>query len=442
MNKKQLGWYYPSVFFVTFLIEIYWNGAISYYYIHQLGLEIKYQITIWSVFSIFMMFSCFFAGKKSDRYMRDGSRRMPYIKRFGVLAGLIFSFTFTPLFSSASQLVLSARLLISLFLLDLSCQFVYACLFAIPSEEVPQLEKRTRVYSNAAMLQFIACMLITVVIPFIQPNEGDSGVFFSGTMFALGIICSIIFYIASKKIPSTYISNKENIKKTSYIKSFKQCLKNKKFLVAEIFLTGTIVASGFLTLGFYYFLDECVNENNLTVVLLIGACFVAAVFMFYFTPKLINQYGMRNVAAGVGLTCATCLIACFFFTQYSFAFVFGGFGAGISFVIQYYFNQLMMVSSVDSDVQTSGIRKEGEYFGLDSLFDCIGAISQPLFLAFLIYFGYQENLPVGSQSVSAEQGIYVVFFLIPGIIIAISSIAFLMLAPKTEVRKNALAKKH
>lgn len=442
MNKQQLRWYYPSVFLVTFLIEIYWNGAISYYYIHQLGMEIKYQITIWSIFSVTMMFSCFFAGKNSDRSMRNGSRRLPYIKGFGIIAGLIFAITFTPIFATSSQVVLAFRFFISLILLDLSCQFVYTCLFAIPSEEVSEIKKRTVVYSNASMLQFIACIFITVVFPFIQPNEGDSGLLFSGAMITVGIICSIIFYMASKKLPSTYISNKVKIKNTSYIESLKQCLSNKKFLVAEVFLTSTIIASGFLTIGFYYFLDECVNGNMLVVILLIAGCFAGAGFMFFLSPKLVNRYGMYNVTTGIGLICATCLIVNFFLTQYSFAFFIGGIGTGISFVIQYYFNQLLMVMSVDEDVKKSGIRKEGEYFGLDSLFDCIGAMSQPLFLALLIYLGYQESLAIGAQNFSAEQGIYVAFLLAPGIIIAIASVIFKVCSYRIEVTSNALAEKH
>ncbi len=436
MKTRPQLWYLGSVFCITFLLEMYWNGAISYYYMNQLGLELNYQMATWTIFSVFMIFSCAFCGKNSDRALRFTSRRLPYIRFFGVAAGVIFALTYVPWFPVGSQFLLSLRFLCSLLLLDISCQFAYTALFAIPSEEIVDIPKRSLVYSRATFLQFVACMLIAVGIPIVQPGRGEESTVYAVVMMAIGLVVAVVLYIGSKKIPSTYVSNREQIKKTSYLKSFLQCIRNKKFMIGEIFLTATVVASGFLTFGFFYFVDEVSTEQDPRLALLIGSCIVGALLLFGFCPKLLERFPIQNVVSATGLLCGGCLILCYMGWVQPWFAIFGGLGCGISFGIQYYFNQIMVADFVDEDEVYSGIRKEGEYFGLDSVFDCVGALSQPLFLLILIANGFQEGLAVGTQSAGAEHGILIGFLLVPGVLVAVSSVILFLFYPKIKTRKG------
>ena len=52
MKRKSILWLAASSGIISMIADIYWGGALSYYYMRNLGLDIKYHIVVWIAFQM------------------------------------------------------------------------------------------------------------------------------------------------------------------------------------------------------------------------------------------------------------------------------------------------------------------------------------------------------------------------------------------------------
>lgn len=431
MRKTKLGsWKLPllvSFFFYTLLTEIYFSGGLNYYFTRNLGLSLELEATLWAVFVVLSCFISIFAGIISDRYVGHSlGRRIPFLRLCGLLFGVFFALAFLPPPFGTSQAGLGAYYLLMFTLLCSTETFVLQAIYSIPSEEITDKRSRGILYSLTGIVSFLGFFVgLFIILPSIQPEPGESLTIFRIIMAALGLGASIIFFISSFFLPHTFVQNPEIVQNSPPISSFLECLKNKTFIIGEIYLTSVVTCTMTLILSIQYFMDEF---NSASIVTISGTIF-GAVAEYLFFRKCYTRIPSRVLFGLSGVVSAVMLFSIGLRPEIPACVFLGCFGAGITATIQYTVNSIIVTDSVDSDALVSHFRKEAEYYSLDALFDCLGGLSQSVFLLIISDYGYIVGLNAGEQSASAKAGIAFGGIILPAVILLIGSLVMLFFYP-------------
>lgn len=87
---------------------------------------------------------------------------------------------------------------------------------------------------------------------------------------------------------------------------------------------------------------------------------------------------------------------------------------GVGFSGAMYLVPLMNGDVIDADEHRTGLRREGMYAGVNSFITKPAiSIAQAVFLNVITWFGYDQSLAKGAQSVSAQTGIMVGWLAVP-----------------------------
>jgi len=422
------------------MVETYYSGSFSYYYTHTLGLAIRSQAMAWSIFVAISLALGIIISMIEDRFAgRRFGRRIPFIRVCGPILGIAFALAFNLVPFGFSDKGLLAGYLIYLFALFTCESFTTNALLAVPSEEITDEKKRTATYIEIGIVSGIA-LLVFFLASYLQEGDSAFPIRFQAIMAIVGGLAAVILFIGSFFLPHSYALDLETVRSSKPIHSFFECLKNRTFLIGEIYLTAVVCTTTVSILGLYYYLQEVVTLNPISIIgFPLGA---VSVWLFYTRSKdkLSKRllYGLPTLAAVLLLLVTVALGR----TQ---AGAFFGFAAGgIGAFIQYALNNIIIVESVDEDEKRTGMRKEAQYIQLDYIFDSIGSLGQSVYLMIILAFGYVEGLAEGSQSVSAQQGIIWATFGFPAILLIIGTVAMLFFYPenKNTAKENETEKEH
>lgn len=187
------------------------------------------------------------------------------------------------------------------------------------------------------------------------------------------------------------------------IKSYLQILKQKTFLQAlfpwAFHITGVTIIQGALLYYFQYIYKDAGAFQIALLLLLVSSLVFIPVWV-----KVSKSIG-KKLSYNIGMAfVAVMVVVLFVFGHHlgtTFAFVVMGL-AGIGFATQYVMPYAILPDVVEYDYAESGVRREGQYYGLWTFTSKVGqAFAIALNGWILSAFGYVPNVAQSPQSIMA-----------------------------------------
>lgn len=410
--------------------DIYYNGVITYFYMQNLGLDAAYAAMTWIIFSIWDTIDNLIVGNIEDRSDSSLGRRLPYLRVCAPIAGIMFCLSFFKMPFVHSQFTLALSMFITLFILDLAVSFLETALFSIPYEESLSKKERGKVLVIQAIFSALSMIITVGLVPAILPDPGESLYTFRIVMCVIGIVAGVTMFCSSYFIDSSYHPDTEAISKEKKWKYIVDCLKNKAFIVSELFEVATMVAYGEFIFGIYYYFDEiCTNQ----MICYIGAALgILTGFLSYFI--MIDRFDLKKIVVINALSSGVVVLIGYFVGGTVYGGAIACFGCGVACVGELVYYWLLYGDVVDADEVKSGIRKEGTYNGLNNIFISISNLVQPLFIAIILAYGYVEHSKLGTQSLQAQHGIMVAWLIPTAVVLIVAGILIWIFYPLSEKR--------
>lgn len=296
----------------------------------------------------------------------------------------------------------------------------YASLFP---EMFQNLDERARANTIKQIFTVLGLILGSILPPLFIPKL-DEPKFFSNygitalvmiSIIALGIILLIFFGIRERKEFS-----KDYEKAPSVFRSLKFSIKSKsfrRFIVAnlaywyEIGLLPMIVP-----LYGIYVLKIPEGESNL-LGLLLGMTFVSAAIFMFLWRFIATRLGMKKgYMLSFGIFIIT-LIPFMFISTIQIAFI-AFFVTGIGLSGALLFGDIVLAAVIDQDELSTGIRREGGYYGINALITKLSTILVILTINLVFRTnGWKIFNPKGTLEI--EFGLRSLMFIFPAIALGI-----------------------
>ena len=425
MKRRSIVWLAASSGVISMIADIYWGGALSYYYMRSLGLDIKYHIAVWTAFSVWNAIDDLIAGSIADRSSHKLGRRIPYIRVFAPLMGVFFCLAFMGAPFVRTQLGLAISLFLIISVLDFCMAFLEVCIYTIPYEETLSEAERAKTFMVQTVFAFLSLTVSVLLIPAIQPDVGEDTALFRSVMYGVGLLSAALVFASTYFIDSTYKGDPNLIRSTSIFRYVSDCVRNKPFVICEIYGVASMVVYSMFFVGIYYYLDEvCTNAVPCYIAAILGT---AVTLFLYF--RYAARLGIRTLVILSAFGCGAALLTGYLMGTRPVGGIFAFFGAGILFVGYCLFYSLMFGDTVDYDESRTGLRREGVYYGFDCLFSSISNASQSVFLAVISAFGYVEHQSAGTQSALAKRGIVTGWLLLPAVLMLLSGVLVALFYP-------------
>ena len=279
-----------------------------------------------------------------------------------------------------------------------------------------------------------------VVIPMIEPDVGDSLVAYQIFHIVIGIIGGILVFVSTFFVKeNNYIQKEEQ---PPFLEAIKISLKNKSFVIFEVLSFTVIYVQTALFIGLNLYMDE-IEINWMPLVL---AMLVSTILTLIFLIKSHEKLGVKKcmqyclLAITIG-----CFLLVFFGRIFITAFI-AFFLLGVGVAAGFYLLQIQFGDVMDADEIDTGLRREGIYAGVNSLITKPAiSLANAVILWIIGLYGYNSDLKAGEQDPSVEPGILIAWMLIPGILLAISTLVmrwYPLAGPEWRKKKKELTLIH
>lgn len=418
-------------------------GALTYYFTVLRGLSMQLTGVVWLLFGIWNAVNDPLFGYISDRTKSKLGRRIPYI-RFGApvfVLGFISLWVNIP-GSEGNQIALFIQMLLALFVFDSLYTAIATSIYIMPYEIAVSNKARSGIYIWKIMF-----MVFTIVVPLaiegtIKPEAGDlagTSVFrlvMAGIGIAMGLIIFFSTFFYKEK---HYVQDQEQF---AFFKSLKECFANRSFVLFETISFTIIFASTALMQGLWLYFDEIsVPATPLYVALALG---IVLGMVFWINRR--DAWGVKKCVRVMTVLFALGCFSLLFFGKLLAPAALGFFLFGIGFAGGMYLIPLMNGDVVDMDEHRTGLRREGMYAGVNSFITKPAiSLAQWVLLTTLAAYGYDQSLPKGMQSASAETGILVGWTAATGVLLVLCFLAlhwYPLAGPAWEKIKQQLAGVH
>jgi GPH family glycoside/pentoside/hexuronide:cation symporter len=171
-------------------------------------------------------------------------------------------------------------------------------------------------------------------------------------------------------------------------------LKNKSFLTfvfANLFVQFAFVL---LTATIPFYTKYVIGVGSTETFLVLFAAFAAALPMLFLWRKLVLNIGAKNCYIASILLLGLALVPFLLIKTFAAAVIVAAFiGVGLSGILLIW--DVIISDIIDEDELRSGVRREGMYFGMNSLIVRFAIAMQAATIGLVLTFsGYQPALPV------------------------------------------------
>jgi GPH family glycoside/pentoside/hexuronide:cation symporter len=399
---------------VAILQSLVAASALTYYFVKLRGLDSGLAGIVWLLFGLWNAINDPLFGYLSDRTKNKLGRRLPYI-RFGApifaLAFLLFWIDFPG--SEGNQTALFIQLLLVLFVYDSLYTAIATSIYIMPYEMAVSNKARSTIY-----LWKILFMVFTLVVPLalegIKPDVGDAAGIgqFRWLMIGFGIGMAALVFVSTFFYREKHFTQAEE--QPPFVTAFKECFKNRSFIVFETISFTIMFAQTALMQGIWIYFDE-IDVNRLPLYVALAAGIIGGVALW------INRRDRWGIKKSIRIMALLFSVGCFSLlvggrsvVPATLGFLLFGFGfAGGMYLIP-----LMNGDVVDYDEHKTGLRREGMYAGINSFITKPAiSIAQWALLTIMTAFGYDQSLAKGMQSAPAETGVLVAWVAPTGVLL-------------------------
>lgn len=398
---------------VAFIQAIISGGALTYYFTRVRGLDPSLAAIVWLIFGIWNMINDPLFGFISDSTKSELGRRIPYI-RFGAPLIATFYILCWIDYPNSTQILMFLQLLIFLFFYDILYTAVATSLYIMPYEMAVSNKARGSIFIWKIFFSVFAIALPLMIIPIIQPGPGDDPTFYQFFHIIIGIIVGVVVFFSTFFYKEKHYHQAEE--RVPFIDSLKNTFRNREFIIFEVISFTIIYVQSGLMFGLFYYLDEFPIPAAPLFISLFGGVFIG---IYLFIVKG-TDFGVKK---SMQIMTAIFSAGCFIILVFGRLLVFSAIGfvcVGMGIVGGFYLIPMMNGDVIDKDEDLTGQRREGMYAGVNSFVTKYAiSIAQAAFIWVILSFGYNNALPQGEQSASAEAGILLGWMLIPGILLFI-----------------------
>ncbi len=394
------------------------------FYYAVVGLNVNLITMGFIIWSIWNATNDPLIGSWSDRSKSKWGRRKPFIIAGVIPMCVLLVLLWTPPIDSENSTFIYFVIIVLLY--DTFNTMFYVNHMSLFPEMYQDLNDRAR--ANVILQAFtISGLIVAFIVPsFFIPQYENSKYFFNyryaGLFTAIIVaVFSAIFIKFGIKERKEFSKDPENA--PPFFKSLKYSLKNKSFI--------TYIVANFATyyvLGIYTSLTALYGsfvlgvKSSLLLSLLLGSAFLSAMLFMVVWQKLSLKLGIKSglilaLVSGIIVTIPFMFVSDFI----SGAIVY--FISGFSLAGMLFFRRITLAAVIDEDELKTGIRREGSFYGVDSLIVKLSTIF--IFLSISIVFtsvGWAVFNPKGTTEETII-GLRLLMWLFPSIALIIGVIS-------------------
>ncbi|MFX0071807.1 MAG: MFS transporter [Candidatus Hermodarchaeota archaeon] len=431
---------YGSLWFTDNLILSFFGVVVFYFYEVEVGLNVLLVAIAFIIFAIWNMINDPLLGyltelpKSEKRIMRYGFRT-PWIYLSAIVMLIVFVLVFLPPegSSQANQIAIFIYMLILICFLD-GCYTIYNSHMAGGAINIFKTEKNRRqvgayavIFSTLGLVTVNAIILPTVIVY----GDRNSFVLAAGLTSIAMLINIIVFSYGikePKEVKEYYLRGREKEKgeKIPFIQVIKTALRSKNFVVYIVaFLLWATAYNLFYASQVYFYKDVLkVDFANFTfgvLALLVGFLLGMPVWL-----KISKKYGISNIY-GLGYILLGILFFSFMWISTIMEVVIYMFLGGFCYSASACILIPVQADTYDEVTSNLGVHQEATLQGITNLFIRLAYLFIGIIIAAVhILTNYNPN-PLASQTALAVLGVRIHSGLIPGIILIIAGVCFLLI---------------
>ncbi len=416
-------------------------GSITFFYNTKLLVDGELLGIAWIIFAVWNAINDPILGILQEKTKSKLGRRIPYLRYGSPIFGVLYIFSWIPLFGN-SEMALFWNFLLVLFLFDTIFTMVGLVNYSLPAEMAFTAKSRASISAYATILGAIG-VLISMIVPMIiltdNPGIPDS---FYPAVIIIGVVSSSVMFVASFFLKENQYAQEEET--FGLLDSIKWCFKNKPFLINEVNAFFYQMAYTILTSAIFYYVDFVLEVPGNLAMLPVIAVFLTLFISAGVLSKKVEKYGLKKIYVGSLLYSGVMFIIAYFvgstFIPGVIMMALIGFGIGGRTVTE----GVIMADIIDFDETQTGKRRETTYAGVNALI-IKPAISIGNWLYLLIFQSYGFVKESATQVPEVKAGILLGFLLIPGIAMLIGALAMMFFpldGPEWQKKKATLQKIH
>lgn len=326
------------------------------------------------------------AGFVSDITRTRIGRRIPFIL-FGTLPfALCYFLVWVPPVSAATMALLFIYFLIIINLFDTLYTVVSLNWAALYPEMYPELEERAQVNTYRQVFQILGFVIGIALPPLIY---GTLGWGWMGALLGTVIAVSLYVSLLGSKEKKEFSMGK---KRLGFKDAISYTFNNKSFLTfvfANLFVQYTFVL---LTATIPFYTKYVLGVGSIETFLVLFTAFAAALPVLFLWRKLVMKIGAKNCYLASIVLLGLALAPFLLIKTFAAALVVAAFiGIGLSGILLIW--DVIISDIIDEDELRSGVRREGMYFGMNSLVVRFAIAMQAATIGLVLTFsGYQPAL--------------------------------------------------
>jgi len=437
--KKALG-YGIGQFSDTIAIQMF-NMYVFTFYFAVVGIHVDLITIVFILWSLWNAVNDPLLGALSDRTKTRFGKRKPYIiSAIGPLC-LVIILIFTP--PAYSKVLSFIYFLIMVILFDITYtayDLNYASLFP---EMFLDLQDRAKANSIKQVFTVIGLIfgsiLPTLFIPKLDDPQYLSNYGIAAIIMAIIVIIGVIILIMFG-IKERVEFSKDHEAAPSFVNSLKFSIKNESFrffIIANLAYWYVIGMLPMIVPLYGSFVLDIPEGESMLLGLLLGITFISAALFMIFWRYIALKVGMKRGYMLSFTVFIITLIPLMFISTIEIAFV-AFFIVGIGLSGSLLFGDIVLAAIIDQDELSTGIRREGGYYGINALITKLSTILVILTVNLVFSStGWKVFDPTGTLQI--ELGLRSLMVIFPAIALGIGIIAIIKF-PITKEKYEQLKK--
>jgi len=417
----KFGWVLISGFY----------GFLVYFYHIKVGLSWEYISLAFMIYAIWNALNDPLFGIMSDRTHHRLGRRIPYIRYGAPFLAISLIVLWIPLISASNQIGLFFYLLLGLFFYDTFFTLVVICYISLIGELALSAKNRSKISFVSGVISGVASAITTILPPlFLYTDEPLQTPIDPFQIFIIiaAIVGFVLVFISSYLLKEKLVFSREE--QFGFKDSIKYSLKNRPFLILEVFIFGTTFLGSFIMINVSYYIDYVLDlKGGLALIPILLYLLANLVGSFFFTI-LAGRWGIRkSLILSVPITIIGLLML--FFTSTLVQIIVPILIAGFGDSGMYLFMDPLIVDIADLDEWRNGTRREASFFGVNALITKpADSIAVWVLTSLLAFFSFVQPI-IDSEGHAIPQpqppeaifGIKFLMSIFPAIILALLLIA-------------------